>query len=416
MQMTDAAVTEMPCALEGLRVLDLSGPMGVYCGKLLADLGADVIRIEPPCGDGSRRLGPFYEDEPGLERSLFHWHFNAGKRGITLDVAVPDGREIFLRLAQGADIVLESFRPGHLDHCGLGYEALQAANQRLILTSITSFGQTGPYRDYEGGELAIQAASGLLWISGWPDRPPVMMGGHAALHQGSAEAAAATLIALECCEQTGKGQHVDVSLQACLQGAVGTAATNFYLTGVQPQPARVGGQFRSALNGLFACRDGYVDFRFRGRPGQWERLLGWMAAAGMASDLTDERWQDHDFRSQPENTDFLHERFLQFTLAQTREEVMVTAQRCGIEVGAVYTAQDVARDPQLQARHFFVEVEHDHLGRSFIYPGAPYVLSDTPWRLRGRAPLLGEHNLEIYGTELGISPDDLTSLRAAGVI
>jgi len=414
--MSDAALTEATAALEGLRVLDLTGPLGVYCGKLLADLGADVIRIEPPCGDDSRRLGPFYEDEPGLERSLFHWHFNAGKRGITLDPAVPDGKDVFLRLARGADIVLESFRPGHLEGCGLGYEALRGINQRLILTSITSFGQTGPYRDYAGGELAIQALSGLLWISGWGDRPPVMMGGNAALHQGSAEAAAATLIALECCEQTGKGQHVDVSLQACLQAVVGTTLTRFYLTGEQPQPARVAGQFRAALNGLFACKDGYVDLRFRGRPGQWERLRDWMDAAGMASGLTDECWRDHDFRSQPEHMDFLHERFLEFTLTLTREEVMDTLQRCGIEVGAVYTAEDVAGDRQLQARHFFVEVEHQELGRSFTYPGAPYVLSDTPWRLRRRAPLLGEHNLEIYGTELGISTDDLVCLRAAGAI
>src|SRR5487761_558222 len=136
-----------PGALTGLRVLDLAGPMGVYCGKLLADLGADVIRVEPPQGDASRRLTPFYEDEPGLERSLFHWHYNANKRGITLDITTRDGQALFKRLAAGAGIVIETFQPGYLDGLGLGFEALKATNPAIVLASITPFGQTGPYRD-----------------------------------------------------------------------------------------------------------------------------------------------------------------------------------------------------------------------------------------------------------------------------
>ena len=404
-----------PGALEGLRVLDLAGPMGVYCGKLLADLGADVVRIEPPEGDAVRRVGPFFEDDPGLERSLFHWHFNANKRAITLDIDTTDGAALFRRLATAADIVIETFKPGHLDALGLGHQALAAQGPGIILTSITPFGQTGPYSQYEGEELIGQAAGGLLWMCGWPDRPPVMMGGGPALHQASAEAAAATLIALEMREQTGEGQHVDVSVQACMPLTLMASMPEYYTLGVLRQP-RVGDFHGSALNGMFQCSDGYADFRFRGRPGQWERIVAWMDAAGMAEDLGDERYKDPVLRRQTEVYQHVDEVFQRFILRFTREEAMDTAQRQGIEVGAVYTVEDMLRDPQLEARQFFVEVEHENLGRSFVYPGPPFVMSETPCLAPGRAPLLGEHNVEIYQGELGLSAEALASLRSSGVI
>src|SRR5687768_2382147 len=201
--MTEPNGRATPAALEGLRVLDLAGPMGVYCGKLLADLGADVVLVEPIDGTPTRRLGPFYRDDPSPEHSLWHWHFNANKRGITLDLGKRDGQELFRRLAQNADIVVETFAPGHLTSLGLGYADLEQLNPRLILTSITPFGQTGPYADFQGEELIAQAAGGLLWMCGWPDRPPVMMGGWPAMHQASSQAAASTLIAEYMRDATG---------------------------------------------------------------------------------------------------------------------------------------------------------------------------------------------------------------------
>jgi benzylsuccinate CoA-transferase BbsE subunit len=404
-----------PSALDGVRVLDLAGPRGVYCGKLLADLGADVIRVEPPAGDASRRIAPFYQDEPGLERSLFHWHFNANKRGITLDLSTTDGRALFTRLAASAAIVIESFQPGYLDSLGIGYETLRGANPRLVLVSITPFGQDGPYRDYQGEELIAQASGGLLWMCGWPDRPPVMMGGYPALHEASAQAAVGALLALEAAEETGEGLWVDQSAQAAMPLTLMASMYDYYATGVQRQP-RVGAGQINAVNGLFEVADGYIDSRFRGRPRNWEHLLEWMDSKGMAEDLVEERWREPAFRARPDNYRHIADVFQRFILQFTREEAMDLGHRHDLTVGAVYTAEDLLREPQLLERHYFVELEHEELGRSFVYPGAPYRLSETPWRLRRRAPLLGEHNVEVYGEELGLSSRQLETLRALGVV
>jgi crotonobetainyl-CoA:carnitine CoA-transferase CaiB-like acyl-CoA transferase len=346
---------------------------------------------------------------------LFHWHFNASKRGITLDVSSNDGKALFKRLVATADVVVETYPPGYLQSVGLGYDALNAERSGIIVTSVTPFGQTGPYRDYQGEELIGQATGGLLWMCGWPDRPPVMMGGWPALHQASTQAAAGTLIALEFRDQTGEGQHVDVSVQASMPLTLMASMPEYHRLGVLRQP-RVGDFHGSALNGMFACSDGYADFRFRGRPGQWERIVEWMAAVDMADDLGDERYRDPRYRRQADVYPHIDEVFQRFIARFTREEAMDTAQRQGIEVGAVYTVEDMLRDPQLRARNFFVDVEHDDLGRSFVYPGPPFVLSETPSRIRRRAPLLGEHNVEIYINELGLSRADLASLRSAGTV
>jgi crotonobetainyl-CoA:carnitine CoA-transferase CaiB-like acyl-CoA transferase len=413
--MTEAEATNAVGPLDGLRALDLTGPMGMYCGKLLADLGTDVIRVEPLEGDAVRRLPPFYQDEPGPERSLFHWHYNTNKRSITLDVTKRDGQDLFRRLAVTADFMLETYRPGYLDDLGIGYQALQALNPRIILTSITPFGQSGPYHEYLGEELIGQASGGLLWMCGWPDRPPVMMGGWPAMHQASAEAAAATLIAEQYRDLTGEGQHVDVSVQGTMPLTLMASMPEYFVTGVQRQP-RVGNGHMSALNGMFECSDGYADFRFRGRPGHWEGLVAWLDSEGMAEDLREPQWADPEFRRAPEHYRHIDDVFQRFIKRFSREEAMELAQRKGIETGAVYTAEDLLRDPQLQARSFFRELEHDNLERSFLYPGGPYVFAETPWSLRRRAPLLGEHNVEVYEGELGLSRAELASLRAAHVI
>jgi benzylsuccinate CoA-transferase BbsE subunit len=412
--MTEPQGQAPPAALDGLRVLDLTGPMGVYCGKLLADLGADVVLVEPLDGAAARRLGPYYRDEPGPEHSLFHWHFNANKRGVTLDLDTRDGQEVLRRLVGSADVLIETFAPSYLPGLGLGYDRLRSLNPRLIMTSITPFGQEGPYADYLGEELVGQASGGLLWMCGWPDRPPVMMGGWPAMHQASAEAASATLIAEHVREVNGVGEHVDVSIQASVPLTLMASMPEYFVTGVQRQP-RVGDGHRSALNGMFACSDGYADFRFRGRPGQWRGLVEWLDSEGMAEDLSEPRWTDPAFRREAENFAHIDEVFQRFIRRFTREDAVDLSQRKGLETGAVYTAEDIVNDPQLAARRFFVDLDHDELGRSFSYPGGPYLLTETPWRLRRRAPLLGEHNLEIYGG-LGLSVTEITSLRAARAI
>ena len=417
--MTSSPSTNEPAAvpgpLDGVRVLDLAGPPGVYCGKLLADLGADVIRVEPPGGDESRRLEPYYRDEPSPESSLFHWHFNANKRGITLNLETTGGRRLFQRLAELSQIIVETFKPGHLAGLGIGYESLREINPGLVFVSITPFGQTGPYSGFDGGELISQASGGLLWMCGWPDRPPVMMGGRPALHQASAEAAAGALIAFYDAEQSGDGRHVDVSMQACMPMTLMTSVLDFYVTGARRQP-RIGNRQGRPLNGMFACADGHVDFRFRGRPGQWERFVAWLDSAGMAEDLSEPRWLDRDFRDLPESVTHINDVFQRFLMRLTREEAMDLGQRGGYEVGAVYSAEDILRDPQLEARQFWVDVEHEELGSSFRYPGGPYVLSETPWQLRRRAPLLAEHNGDVYGGVLGMASGEIAALSNIGVI
>jgi benzylsuccinate CoA-transferase BbsE subunit len=409
------ATGEANAALDGVRVLDLAGPSGAYCGRLLAGLGAEVIRIEPPDGDASRRVAPFYPiDGRPAGPSVFDWHFNAGKLGVTLNLPRPEGQEIFRRLASTSAIVVEAFRPGYLRGIGLDYESLSSANQALIVTSITPFGQSGPYSQFDGDELIVQAAGGLLWMCGWPDRAPVMMGGWPAMHQASAEAAAASLLALLEAEQTGEGRHIDVSAQACMPMTLMTSMFDFYYTKARRQP-RIGNHQPRPLNGMFACKDGYLDFRFRGRPGQWDRLVAWLNASGMAEDLGDERWRDHAFRDEPENTRHINDVVQRILTTLSREEAMDVGQRTGYEIGAVYNAEDLLADPQLEARGFWVDVEHDELNRTIRYPGGPFVLSETPWRLDKRAPLLGEHNEFVYCGFLGLTRTEFESLRDRGV-
>lgn len=380
--------------LAGLRVLDLAGPTGVYCGRLMADLGADVVRVEPPTGDASREVEPFYQQCAGVERSLFHWQFNANKRGVTLDMDEPAGRDRLLQLARSADVLIETFAPGHLDQLGLAAQTLLNQNPRLVVASITPFGQDGPHRDYVSSELVTQAAGGLLFLCGWPDRPPVMMGGFPAMLQVSAEAACAILLALEDREQTGRGQHVDVSAQQSLPLAFMARMAEYVATG--HARGRLGDYHPGPLNGMFRCADGWADFRFRGRPGRWEKIVKWLDSYQMAEDLTDEKWRSPAFRRQPENQQHIDDVFQRFIVQFPTEEAMETAQRTAIEVGAVYSAREILAEPQLRARSFFVSLEDARYERSFTYAGAPYVLSESPWRLSRRAPSLGEHNDEVF--------------------
>jgi len=208
---------------------------------------------------------------------------------------------------------------------------------------------------------------------------------------------------------------VDVSVQASMPLTLMASMPEYYALGTNRKP-RVGNFHGSALNGMFACADGYADFRFRARPGQWSRIVAWFASEGMADDLEDPKYQDNSYRRQTEVYEHIDDVFQRFIVRYNREEAMELCQRKGLEVGAVYTAEDILADPQLEARNFFVDVEHEQIGRTIRYPGGPYTLSATPWRLRRRAPILGEHNAEIFGGELGISDERLAALRAEGSI
>lgn len=407
-------VKDCPGALDDVRVLDMGGPPALYCTKLLADLGADVIKIEPPEGDPARRIGPFFRDEPHPEKSLYWFHFNTNKRSVTLNLEVADGREIFRRLARRADILIETFPPEHLDKVGLGYSVLREVNSRLIHVSITPFGQTGPWKNYKASDLIGVAAGGLMYVCGWPDRPPVRMGGSQAYHQASFHATAGTLIALYDRLTTGEGQHVDVAMHEAVPLSLIVTVFDYLARGIIRK--REGNQFDIPAQGLFQCRDGYVDSRVLFYSGNWERVVQWMDSEGMAGDLKEEQWSNPEYRRQASAIQHINELFGAFVAKHTKQEIFEEGQRRGLVVARVNTAEDVAQDPHLAARRFFVPVAHPELGCTLQYLGAPYRLSETPWAIKRRAPLLGEHNTEIYEGELGLSKQDVLVLKQGGII
>ena len=410
--------------LSSCRVLDLTDEKGLFCGKMLADLGADVIKIEPPGGDPCRNMGPFYHDIPEPEKSLYWLSFNTGKRGITLNIEVSDGREIFRQLVEKADIVIESYAPGYLDSLGLGYSTLSQINPGLILTSISPFGEAGPYKDFKASDIVVMALSGYMSLSGDPDRPPVRVSSPIAYCFGAAGAAAGTMIAYYYRELTGEGQWVDASAQQAVAFALLNSRMHWDLNRVELKRA---GPYREGLSAHgkqlinFRCKDGYVNFvMFGGKTGAKTNhgLTQWMESEGMSSDFMNKiDWDSFDMaKVSQDDFDGFERDIGQFFLTRTKAELYEEGSRRGVTIYPVSTIKDVFEDPQLKARDFWQEVEHPELHATFLYPGAFVKCSQTPLRPPSRAPRIGEHNREIYQDELGMSPEELVMLKQAKAI
>jgi benzylsuccinate CoA-transferase BbsE subunit len=394
-------------ALGDLRVLDLAGPIGLYCTKQLADLGADVIKIEPPGGDPARAIGPFYHGEPHPEKSLYWFHFNTSKRSITLDIESPDGREILKRLVQKADIMVETFRPGHMDSMGLGYSELKKINPGLILTSITPFGQTGPYKDFKASDLVGLAMGGFLFICGWEDEPPTRVGGSQAYNMASINACTGTLIALYHRDMTGEGQHVDVSMQQCVAHALQWVTQMYDLQNrIMARSGRLGVPLQE-------CEDGWANMIALF---DWDVFASWLDSVGEAADLADEKYKDMDYQIRPEVRQHITEVTDTFTKAHDKRWICEEGQKRHIIAIPCNNAKDVLENPQLVERSFFVDVEHPELRDTLKYTGAPYRLSETPWTIGRRPPFIGEHNTDIYADELGLAQKELAALKERGVI
>jgi crotonobetainyl-CoA:carnitine CoA-transferase CaiB-like acyl-CoA transferase len=394
-------------ALGDLRILDLAGPIGLYCTKQLADLGADVIKIEPPGGDPARAIGPFYHDESHPEKSLYWFHFNTSKRSITLDIESHDGNEILKRLVQTADIMVETFQPGYLDSIGLGYAELKKINPGLIMTSITPFGQTGPYKDFKAPDIVGLAMGGFLFICGWEDEPPTRVGGSQAYNMASINACAGTLIALYHRDMTGEGQHVDVSMQQCVAHALQ------WVTQMYDLQKRI--MVRSGRLGvpLQECNDGWANMIALF---DWDVFASWLDSVGEAADLADEKYKDMDYQIRPEVRQHITEVTDTFTKAHDKKWICEEGQKRHIIAIPCNNAEDVVKNPQLVERSYFVDVEHPELRDTLQYPGAPYRLGRTPWRINRRSPLIGEHNMNIYVKELGFTKKELAVLKERGVI
>src|SRR5208283_3480567 len=282
-----------PGALAGLRVLDLTDYRAGLAGRLMADMGADVVKIEPPGGDPGRRIGPFVDDRPHHDRSLFFWFYNLNKRAITLDFGRDPGRELLLRLIDLADIVIENFKPGRLAEMGLGWEQLHQANSALILLSMTPFGQSGPFRDYEADDTVLAAQGGMLYVNGWPGRQPVRPLGLQSYHAAAYFGAIATLCALFARDRDSRGQWIDLSMQEATACAVEHVAGSYFGEGrIEP---RRGTLHWSRYFRVGRCRDGYI---MHCTLGDWTSLVEWVAADGKAQDLVEPQWEDVLYRAE----------------------------------------------------------------------------------------------------------------------
>ena len=405
------------------RVLDLCDEKGMFAGKILADMGADVIKVERPGGDPARNRGPFYKDVPDPEKSLFWFAHNNGKRGITLDLTRPEGRNLFAKLVKTADVLLESYPVGYLREMGLDYEALSAMNGQLVMASISPFGQTGPYSRFKGDDLVVSAMGGLMQVCGDEDRAPLPVGFPQAYLAASLDAVEAVLVALWTRPQLGRGQYADVSAR---EGVILTESEMIpYWTMMGENPSRHGrrvqrpGGVTSPV--IWKCKDGYINYLIQAGQAGAERniaMVRWLEEEGFATEyLKNKKWHEFDWRkTKQEEMDLIIGPLEDFFMSHTREELYAEALKRVISLVPVANAEFMLNDPQLVSRNFWVKVEHPELGDSMIYPGPFVAMTETPLDLRWRAPRIGEHNEEIYTKELGMSADELQALKASGII
>jgi crotonobetainyl-CoA:carnitine CoA-transferase CaiB-like acyl-CoA transferase len=414
----------LPGPLTGLRVLELADEKGQFCGKLLGDLGADVVKIEPPGGEPCRRLGPFLDDIPHSERSLSFWYYNTSKRAITLNLETADGRQLFRRLAASADVIVETFRPGFLASLRLDYESLREPNPALIMCALTPFGQTGPWRDYLASDLLHMAAGGEMASSGYdeadrPDAPPIAPGGGNAWHMGCHFAYMAIMAALVWRTSSGQGQYIDASIHDACGLTTEAAVANYVYRGEVLR--RQTGRHHAAgptPRTQFRAKDGnYVCALVAGRlnPRYIGALADLLDSYGMAGDLKDSKYRDPAVIA-ANTSHIIDELVANFIASLPAEEVYHAAQERGFTWGAVRSPEALLDDPHLHDRAFWKEVEHPEIGRSYIYPGEAAIYNSSPWRISRRAPLIGEHNVEIFCDELGLSREELCALAENHVI
>lgn len=394
----------------------------MLCGKILADIGVEVIKVERPGGDTSRRIGPFYHNIPDYEKSLYWFAFNTGKKGITLNLETTTGYELFIELVKSSDFVLESFPPGYMGKLGLDYKTLSQINPRIILTSITPFGQNGPYKQYKTTDIVISALSGFMFTAGDSDRPPIRISVPQAHIHAGLHAAAATLAAHHHREKSGEGQYVDVSSVEANTYASFPSRVCWDCAGIIIK--RSGNRRRLSsgpyLRTLWPCKDGYILFGLAGGPafgGMVGQLVEWMDKENMAGELTNVDWCSVSMTDLSQDEINRWERtFEQFFATHTKAEIEEEANKRKIVLGKVNTTADTIDDPQLKFREFFIELEHPELGESIKYPGIPFKSTAPLGEIIRRAPLIGEHNTEIYENELGLQKNDISALKKANII
>jgi crotonobetainyl-CoA:carnitine CoA-transferase CaiB-like acyl-CoA transferase len=419
--------------LTGLRALELCDEKGAFAGKLLADMGVEVLKVEPPTGDPTRAYAPFAGDVSDPERSLWFWHYNTSKRGITLNLDRDEGRALFRRLVATVDFLLESEPPGRLAALGLDYADLRPLNPGLIMVSITPFGRAGPRAAEQATDLTLLAGGGPVWMCGYDDHslPPVRGGGNQGYQTGCHFAVMAALVALLYRRRTGRGQHVDVNMHAAAN--VTTEAGSYHWLVARETVLRQTGRHAAArptMPSQVRCADGrYVNTGIPPRSSaQFRVIYDWLKELGLLERFELAPILEAAIEGPPiQLAQIAQDEEARVKFAAGREAVnfiaqhlpaydfFVGGQQRGFQFGIVYSPEEALDDPHFAARGFPVEVAHPELGRSFRYPGAPYRFTRTPWRLRRRAPRLGEDNDTVYGA-LGLDADAIAALKQEGVI
>ena len=400
--------------LPSYRVLDLTDEKGVFCTRLLADYGTDVIKVEPPTGDRGRSKGPFPNDEPHRERSLYFLFYNTNKRSITLNLETVTGQSTFRRLAEKADVVVETFPVGYMKSLGLDYESLKQVNPRLVMASITPFGQTGPWKDYKSSDLIAMAASGYMQITGEPDEPPLRQGNEQSHFPGAQYAAVAILAALYYRDiLSGTGQYIDVSLQEALITYYTDAHPALAWMQRKENVTRVGTNSTLVIPlGAYPCKDGWISAGII-TPREWDTLAQWIYEVTGNEEILEEQYKGGNQERAP-YIDIITAMFMDFTARFTAEELFHEGQTRNLVFIPVNDVGDLLQDPQLEASHFWTELDHPEVGR-LKYPLGIFYGEDMPLSVAA-APQLGQHNYAVYCEELGLTRDELVTLRSAGVI
>jgi crotonobetainyl-CoA:carnitine CoA-transferase CaiB-like acyl-CoA transferase len=394
-------------ALSHLTVIDLTHYIaGPYCTKLFAGFGANVIKIErPTTGDPIRSAGPFFKKRPDLEGSIPFLWLNTGKKSVTLNLKTDSGRNIFKSLVRKADVLVENFSPRVMPSLGLSYNALREINPQLVMTSISNFGQTGPYRDYRAEEIVSYAMSGLMYLTGDPNKPPLCSGPAMSQYTAGLKAYIATLMAIYQRAAIGKGQHIDVSIQECALDNIEISLAEYLHTGKVAK--RTGDEHVLVPWQLYPCQDGYTAVI--GGP-----VRHWLRGASLFDEprLLDKELEHMGQRMQRREE---VKALLQPWLSEhEKKEIYHAGQSRGLSFGYLATLDDVLASPQHEAREFFVELDHPVVGKH-KYCGAPFKPSITPWK-NARAPLLGEHNEEVYERFLGTHSEEVKRWEREGVI
>ena len=396
------------------RVLDLAGAAGVFCTKLLADYGADVIKVEPPAGDGGRSKGPFLGDNPSPESSMYFLFYNTNKKSITLNLETEAGRSIFKRLAADADVVVESFPLSYMRSLGLDYDSLKETNPGLVMASVTPFGQTGPWKDYKSSDLVAMAASGYMQITGDPDGPPVRQGNEQSHFPGAQYAAVAIMAALYYRDAlSGTGQYIDVSQQESLITYYTDAHPALLWMQLEQNVTRVGTNSTLVIPlGAYPCQDGWISAGVI-TPREWDTLAQWIYEVTGNEEILNEQYRGGNQERAP-HIDIISAMFMDFTSRFNAEELFHEGQKRNLVFIPVNDLASLVDDPQLEASHLWTEIDHPHVGR-LKYPLGVFN-SEEVSPAAAPAPQLGQDNDAIYYGELGLAKTEVAFLHASGVI